>query len=77
VILSGAGGDRQEVDLVAPPDKHAELPEAVCPAGVVTGADREVAEEAEPGTSPLDDGLENLRHALGEQAGAAEQGGDA
>jgi transposase InsO family protein len=73
VIMSGAHGNRQEVELVAPPPKQAELPEAVCPAGVVTGIAEEGQEEpAAPGTSPLDEGLQKLRASLG-----AEQGGDA
>jgi transposase InsO family protein len=57
VILTGPEGTRQEVDLAAPtaPD---ELPEPVCPAGVVSGLADEGSEAAPaPGTSPLDEVL--------------------
>jgi transposase InsO family protein len=58
VILTGADG-RREVDLVPPPPAPvAELPEPVCPAGVVSGTAAEAAVtsagSAAPGTSPLD-----------------------
>jgi transposase InsO family protein len=73
VIMSGAGGSRQEVELVAPAPRQADLPEAVCPAGVVTGIAEEGLEEPPaPGTSPLDEGLQKLRSSL-----AGDQGGDA
>jgi transposase InsO family protein len=76
VILTGAGGARQEVDLVPPAEKtqaDAELPEPVCPAGVVTGlVDEGLQEPPAPGESPWDEGLERLRKSL---PGAA--GGDA
>jgi transposase InsO family protein len=53
VILTGPEGTRQEVDLARPAATE-ELPEPVCPAGVVSGlADQEQDEHA-PGTSPLD-----------------------
>jgi hypothetical protein len=72
VILSGVGGGRQEVDLVAPPEKSSALPPAICPAGVVTGMSEEGMEEpGTPGTSPLDEGLEELKRSL-----APEQGGE-
>jgi len=65
VILTGADGARQEVDLVppVPPGKAAAtLPEPVCPAGVVTGMFHEGQEEPPaPGASPLDEGLQRLR----------------
>lgn len=56
VILTGPEGARQEVDLTAPaPDAgHAELPDPVCPAGIVTGSAADEAEERAPGTSVLD-----------------------
>ena len=55
VIVTGPAGTRQEVDLAAPAGRE-ELPEPVCPAGVVTGwADQE--QEPAPGTSPLDEAL--------------------
>src|SRR5205807_4866391 len=63
VILTGAEGVRQEIDL-APPAAAAperELPEPVCPAGVVEGADTS-EEPPAPGESNLD---EALRHATG------------
>jgi transposase InsO family protein len=74
VILTGTD-TRREVELVAPSaEQHTPpLPEPVCPAGVVTCTSAEGYEEpAAPGTSPLDQGLTDLRAAL-----AAEQGGDA
>jgi transposase InsO family protein len=68
VIMTGAGGARQEVDLVppaAPAEGAVELPEPVCPVGVVTGLAEEGQEEPPaPGTSPLDEGLQRLRQAL-------------
>ncbi len=66
VILTGAAGLRQEVDLVPPsPEPAAALPEPVCPAGVVNGLVDEGQEEPPaPGTSPLDAGLEQLRQGL-------------
>jgi hypothetical protein len=63
-ILIGAGGARQEVELVAPLEP-AELPEPVCPAGMVTSLAEEGQEEpGAPGTSPLDAGLARLRGGL-------------
>jgi hypothetical protein len=76
VILTGAGKERQEVELTAPPQSKPavpELPEPICPAGVVNGLVDEGQEEPPaPGTSPLDDSLAELRRSL---AGA--EGGDA
>jgi len=76
VILTGTGGARQEVELVPPAENQqadAELPEPVCPAGVVTGRVDEGQEEPlPPGESPLDEGLQRWRKSL---PGAA--GGDA
>jgi len=63
VILTGAQG-RQEVDLVPPaPVAEPALPVPLCPAGIVGTEQPE--DEAAPGTSPLDEGLENLRNAFG------------
>jgi transposase InsO family protein len=75
-ILIGAGGSRQEVELVAPVEAArpaAELPEPVCPAGVVTSGSEEGLEQpGAPGTSALDTGLQRLRVALpGSQGGVS------
>ena len=57
VILTGPEGARQEVDLAASAARQ-ELPEPVCPAGVVSGlAHLEPDAEPAPGTSPLDGAL--------------------
>jgi transposase InsO family protein len=74
MILNGAAGGRQEVELVAPAEKSAaELPLPVCPAGVVTDLGEEASQEPPPpGTSPLDEGLEQLRASL-----PVDQGGEA
>jgi transposase InsO family protein len=61
VILTGADG-RREVDLVPPPAAAtAELPQPVCPAGVVSATPAEAAVTSAgppaPGTSPLDGAL--------------------
>src|SRR5207249_4713575 len=75
LILTGAAATRQEVELTPPSDAQARaaaLPEPVCPVGVVTGLVDEGHEEPPPpGTSPLDDGLEQLRAALPQQGGDA------
>jgi len=73
-ILIGAGGTRQEVELVPPSPEQtsvvAVLPEPICPAGVVTSlADEGQEEPPAPGTSPLDEGLAQLRAALPDAAG--------
>ncbi len=73
VILTEAGGDRREVELVPPGPPAPGLPEPICPAGEVGGGVPEAgAVPGAPGTSPLDEGLQRLRAAL-----SAEQGGDA
>jgi transposase InsO family protein len=76
VILTGAGQERREVELTAPPEKkptEAELPEPICPSGVVSSrVDEGFEEPPAPGASPLDEGLEELRQSL-----ADEEGGDA
>jgi transposase InsO family protein len=57
VILTGPEGARQEVDLAAPAGRD-ELPEPVCPAGVVSAwADPGQEEPSAPGASPLDEAL--------------------
>jgi transposase InsO family protein len=53
VILTGPSGGRQEVDLAATATRQ-ELPEPVCPSGVVRG-EPEAEPEPAPGTSPLDE----------------------
>jgi transposase InsO family protein len=67
VILTRQAGQRQEVDLVAPAatQRSGELPEPVCPLGVVAAVAR-TEEEAvpAPGTSALDADLGRLRQAL-------------
>jgi hypothetical protein len=77
VILRRAEGERQEVDLLPPtppgPGKAAgELPLPVCPLGEVSGLGTEAAgdEPPAPGTSPLDQGLRNLRAAFEGGGGA-------
>jgi transposase InsO family protein len=76
VILTGAGQERREVELTAPPERKltaAELPEPLCPAGMVTSRVDEGQEDPPaPGTSPLDEGLEELRQSLTDT-----EGGDA
>jgi hypothetical protein len=58
VIVTGPEGERQEVDLAVPPTGRDELPDPVCPAGVVTGLTGGDLEEAPaPGASPLDEML--------------------
>jgi len=71
-IMIGAGGTRQEVELVPPPGdaKAAELPEPICPARLVTGlTDAGQEEPPAPGESPLDDGLARLRAAFPGEVG--------
>jgi len=62
MILTRAAGARQEIDLVPPAPAAAsagaaELPQPVCPAGVVIGLGTAecAAEPPAPGTSPLDE----------------------
>jgi transposase InsO family protein len=75
LILSDATGTRQEVELTPPPaapSKSVALPEPVCPQGMVTGMVDEGQEEPPPpGTSPLDEGLEQVRASLSEEGGEA------
>jgi transposase InsO family protein len=76
VILRRAEGERQEVDLLPPtpgPGKaDGELPLPVCPLGEVSGLGMEAAgdEPPAPGTSPLDQGVRNLRAAFEGGGGA-------
>jgi transposase InsO family protein len=74
VILTGADG-RKEIDLTPPRasvPESAGLPEPVCPQGVVSSEGAGFEEPADPGESPLDEGLTKLR-----QAFPPEQGGEA
>lgn len=76
VILTGTGGQRQEVELVRPPQVEAppaELPTPVCPSAAPSSLVGEGLEEPPlPGTSPLDEGLQRLRDGL-----RPAEGGDA
>jgi transposase InsO family protein len=71
VILTRPQGERQEIDLAAPPVEAtaAEWPVPVCPVGEVVGLGTEaaLAEPPAPGTSPLDAGLEQIQAALAEE----------
>jgi transposase InsO family protein len=66
VILTNSDG-RQEIDLLptpmTPAAELAVLPEPVCPHGVVSANGEGFEDPPEPGTSPLDDGLDGLRDA--------------
>jgi hypothetical protein len=63
VILMGAAGERREVELTPPPTAAPpSWPEPVCPGATMSSFAGEGLEEpAEPGASPLDEGLERLR----------------
>jgi hypothetical protein len=79
VFLTRAEGERQEIDLVAPAarpeqcETGTELPVPVCPVGEVTGLGTEAANAGEPGpgTSPLDDGLQQLDEVFVREGGDA------
>ena len=78
MFVTRGQGQRQEIDLAPPrstPVTKEELPLPVCPVGVVTGLGTEEAqaEPPLPGTSPLDDGLRELRSALASEQEASEQ----
>src|SRR5205814_1560560 len=67
VILTGAAGQRREVELTPPPTAAAtpSWPEPVCPGASMSSFAGEGFEEpAAPGASPLDEGLERLREGL-------------
>jgi transposase InsO family protein len=72
MILTRAQG-QEEIDLAAPTRNEvvADLPLPVCPLGEVTGlgTDEANAEPPLPGTSPLDEGLQNIRAALADTEG--------
>jgi transposase InsO family protein len=71
MILTRPQSERQEIDLVPPGPAEvssADLPEPVCPVGVVTALSEVGQEEPPaPGTSPLDVGLDLLAEALGDR----------
>jgi hypothetical protein len=69
VILTGAEG-RREIDLLPPavPPVAETLPEPVCPSAQVSSLADEDHEPPLPGTSPVDEGLSQLR--------SAREGGD-
>jgi transposase InsO family protein len=76
VILTGPEGARQEIDLAADAVRpEPELPEPICPAGAVASGFLDEAEPA-PGTSPLDEGLQQLAEALGMEVLDAEPADD-
>jgi hypothetical protein len=66
VILTSGDG-RQEIDLLPPAGPPstapATLPEPVCPHGIVSVDGEGFEDPPAPGTSPLDDGLAELRDA--------------
>jgi transposase InsO family protein len=69
VIVTGPQGERQEVDLSAAAPK-VDLPEPVCPSGVVQSGVIDEGEPA-PGTSPLDEGLRRIAEGFGPEQGGA------
>jgi hypothetical protein len=95
MFVTHGQGQRQEIDLTPPRSPvQEELPLPVCPVGEVIGlgTDEAHAEPPLPGTSPLDEGLRELRSALAAEDATAptpssehdadehdadEQGGDA
>ena len=70
VILTGPSGARQEVDLAAGAHRGPELPQPLCPAGIVASGLPDAAEPA-PGTSPVDGGLQRIRESLAGEGGGA------
>jgi transposase InsO family protein len=83
VFLTGAAGERKEIDLVPPappvPEPTAvppaasevELPVPLCPMGAVTVEAGPTAEPPTPGTSPLDAGIERVVEAFRPEEGDA------
>jgi transposase InsO family protein len=74
VILTRQEGQREEVDLIPPaapaaPEPEPELPQPVCPQGVVNSelAEAENQPEPAPGTSPLDEHFPPVEEAGGAQ----------
>jgi len=85
VILTGATGDRKEIDLVppqAPPppppplppdpkplESKPEVPMPLCPMGIVTTETPDPVEPPAPGTSRLDSSLQRLADGLTDDEG--------
>ena len=77
MILTRPEGERQEIDLVAPPSPESasreELPKPVCPVGEVNNPQGLGGEEPPlPGESPLDEGIRRIQ----EMWSAPSEGGD-
>jgi transposase InsO family protein len=81
VILTGPTGTRQEIDLAAAgtsesppanagPAQESSLPEPICPAAVIGSGIPDETEPA-PGTSPLDEGLQQIAEAFDAEGGDA------
>ena len=60
VILQRGEGERQEVELVAPQERAADLPVPLCPMGSPALGEESLDEIPEPGTSPLDGMLDEV-----------------
>jgi transposase InsO family protein len=78
VILTGAAGARREVDLVPPAPPAApeeasatDLPQPVCPQGLVPANPSDYLEPSAPGNSPLDEGLRQVNESLRDEEGGA------
>jgi transposase InsO family protein len=79
VFLTGAAGERQEIDLAPPPAPESppvppgppegELPLPLCPMGAVAGDAGTHDAPRAPGTSPLDAGIERVVEALEPEEG--------
>jgi transposase InsO family protein len=77
VILTGISGERHEIDLVPEPATQtdqataslAELPQPICPQGIVSGSSADCQEPPPPGTSPLDEGLIRVAKSLNPSEG--------
>jgi transposase InsO family protein len=67
VILTGADGGRQEIDLAARSPQvspaAAEFPQPVCPQGLVPANPSDYTFPVPPGVSPLDEGLRQIAEA--------------
>jgi hypothetical protein len=63
VFLTGAAGERSEIDLAPAPGPVGELPGPVCPQGLVPANPSDYAFPVPPGQSPLDEGLRRVAEA--------------